>query len=135
MSISVLLLLINSILYSHNLGLKDNLAKEFSLSGIKLISSIAPTTFLEADSVNPEDVPYHMFVGGADGDVDGSPRRIVMSMPIYERAWGPRQLTYVQGAGHNVFNDESWDEGVRYKGALEALLRHIPICLWDRVFP
>jgi len=85
--------------------------KNYSADSIKFISSIAPTTFLPANEVNPHKVPYHMFVGGADGDVDGSPRKIVMSMPIYERAQGEKVLTYVQGAGHNVFNDQSWDEG------------------------
>lgn len=90
---------------------KDFVPENYSSDNILFISSIAPTTFLSAEQVNPEDVNYHMFVGGADGDVSGAPRPIYMSMPIYERAWGNRQLTYVQGAGHNVFNDNSYDEG------------------------
>ncbi|MEM7646345.1 MAG: hypothetical protein AAF203_05505 [Pseudomonadota bacterium] len=90
---------------------KDFVPKNYTSENIQFISSIAPTTFLKAEKVNPEDVNYHMFVGAADGDVNGRPNRIVMSMPIYERAWGERQLTYVHGAGHNVFNDQSWDEG------------------------
>lgn len=86
-------------------------AQNFNAQTIKLISSIAPTTFLAADEVNPAKVNYHMFVGGADGDVSGRPSSVVMSMPIFERAIGQKQLTYVQGAGHNVFNDDSHDEG------------------------
>lgn len=85
--------------------------KHYTIEQIKVISSIAPTTFYSATKVDPKSVPYHMFVGGADGDVNGSPRRVVMSMPIYERAMGEKQLTYVQAAGHNVFNDQSRDEG------------------------
>jgi hypothetical protein len=85
--------------------------ERYSISDIQLISSIEPTTFFTSVQVNPYDVNYHMFVGGADGDVNGSPRRVVMSMPIYEMGVGEKSLTYVQGAGHNVFNDQSRDEG------------------------
>lgn len=85
--------------------------KNFGADSIQFISSIAPTTFLSAEAANPGEVNYHMFVGGADGDVNGGPRRVVMSMPIYERGKGEKILTYVQGAGHNVFNDRSHNEG------------------------
>lgn len=90
---------------------KEFVPENYSAEDINLISSIAPTTFLKAIEVNPEDVNYHMFVGAADGDVSGQPRPVYMSMPIYERSRGNRQLTYVHGAGHNVFNDQSHDEG------------------------
>ncbi len=90
---------------------KNFLPLHFQVESIRFVSSIAPTTFLPASQVHSEDVTYHMFVGGADGDVSGQPMSVVMSMPIYERARGEKILIYVQGAGHNVFNDDARDEG------------------------
>jgi len=89
----------------------DFMPKHFHKDNIQFISSIAPTTFLSAEDVDPRSVNYNLFVGGADGDVDGRPQQVLMSMPIYERAKGEKTLIYVQAAGHNVFNDESRDEG------------------------
>jgi len=85
--------------------------KHYNANSIKLISSISPTTHLSSKKSDPLDVNYHMFYGGADGDVRGNPRSGSMPLALYENGKGEKQLTYVQGAGHNVFNDSSSDEG------------------------
>ena len=43
----------------------------FVRADIKLVSSIAPTDFLGPLSAFPHEVPYHLWVGGGDSDVNG----------------------------------------------------------------
>ena len=77
----------------------------YSLSSIKLLSSIAPTDFLGTNSANPHSAPYHLIYGAADGDVCGCPNSdIADSFNLYERALAERFSTYVHGADHNDFN-------------------------------
>jgi len=79
--------------------------QNFELSGIQLVSSIAPTDFLGTLSANPHDVPYHLLYGSADGDVCGCPNNdIAQSFHLLERSVGISQSTYVHGADHNDFN-------------------------------
>ena len=79
----------------------------FTLDDIALISSIAPVTHVgPASRSTPHDVNYHMFIAGSDADVTGSPSS-GSSKPLafYERAFGNKQVDYVQGAGHGDFHD------------------------------
>jgi hypothetical protein len=77
----------------------------YTLSSIKLLSSIAPTDFLGTASANPHSVPYHLIYGAADGDVCGCPDNdIADSFNLFERALAERFSTYVHGADHNDFN-------------------------------
>ncbi|HMN96710.1 MAG TPA: GC-type dockerin domain-anchored protein [Phycisphaerales bacterium] len=77
----------------------------FTLSDIKLVSSIAPTDFLGTNSANPHAVPYHLLYGAADGDVCGCPNNnVAQSFNLFERATGWRVSTYIHGADHNDFN-------------------------------
>jgi hypothetical protein len=77
----------------------------YSLDDIVLISSIAPTDFLETDNADPHGANYHLLYGSADGDVCGCPDNdVAQSFHLLERATGYRQSTYVHGADHNDFN-------------------------------
>lgn len=77
----------------------------YTLSDIKVISSIAPTDFLGTTSSNPHAVPYHLIYGAADGDVCGCPDSdIADSFNVFERALGERASMYIHGADHNDFN-------------------------------
>ena len=73
----------------------------FDEEDYSLICCLPPVSFWSADMVDPYDVDFHMFLGGADGDCSSAPEDFyVQSMAIFERSTGNRQLTYVHGAGH-----------------------------------
>jgi len=81
----------------------------YSLNAIKIVSSIAPTYF-ENSSGTPDvihDVPYHVWVGGADADVTGceADSPVTLTMAHYGWAEGERSMINVQGAGHGAFHD------------------------------
>ncbi|MBL9148342.1 MAG: hypothetical protein JNM94_06575 [Phycisphaerae bacterium] len=77
----------------------------YTLSDIKVVSSIAPTDFLGTNSANPHAVPYFLIYGAADGDVCGCPDNdIADSFNLFERSIGERASMYVHGADHNDFN-------------------------------
>ncbi|NNC39610.1 MAG: hypothetical protein HKN95_02870, partial [Acidimicrobiia bacterium] len=83
----------------------------YDANDIVLISSIAPTDFLGPGESNPHGANYHLLYGSADGDVSGDPSSLsVNSFSIYERAEGYRQSTYVQGADHNDFNSDGYND-------------------------
>jgi predicted dienelactone hydrolase len=83
----------------------------FGLGNVKCVISIAPTDFLGAASANPQDVPYMLLYGSADGDVCGCPDSdIADSFNLFERARGMRHSCYVQGADHNDFNCCGFDD-------------------------
>jgi len=71
---------------------------------VKLVSSIAPTTFLSAQSTNVEDVNYHLWVGSADADVTGVSSQTHF-YSLIERASGARTSITLQGAGHAPFHN------------------------------
>ncbi|MEZ5979236.1 MAG: hypothetical protein R3F34_13565 [Planctomycetota bacterium] len=80
----------------------------FTRSDVRIVSSIAPTYF-EVSSPSPDvihDVPYHVWVGGADADVTGCGSTFV-AQPMAHYGWaeGERSLIQVQGAGHGAFHD------------------------------
>jgi hypothetical protein len=84
----------------------DPLAKKFSASDIKLVSSIAPTDFLGPGVTEPGDVVYHLWTGGADADVNGCANcDICQTFHLHERATGTRLSTSLHGVGHGDFHD------------------------------
>jgi hypothetical protein len=78
----------------------------FGASDIVLISSMAPTDFLGPSQSNPHAVPYHVWVGGADDDVNGcADCDLCQSFHFYSRAQGFRQSTSLHGVGHGAFHN------------------------------
>lgn len=81
---------------------------QFTAADIVLISSIAPTDFLGPASANPHDANYHLWVGGADSDVNGCAScTICQSFHLLDRASGTRQSISLHGAGHGAFHNGS----------------------------
>ena len=79
----------------------------FTLSSLRLVGSIAPTQFLPSQQITPHEVPYHLFVGAADSDVNGGPSSAIgQSIPIFERARGEKLCQSLQGAGHAAFHNQ-----------------------------
>lgn len=80
----------------------------FATDSLRLVSSIAPTQFLLSDQIHPHQVPYHLFVGASDSDVNGGPSSVIaQSIPIFERAQGEKLCQSVQGAGHADFHNQA----------------------------
>ncbi len=81
--------------------------QHYGPSNIRFLSSMAPTVFLGHNLANPRGVPYHVWTGSADNDVNGaaSSSGIVRSFVLHERADGERLVTALHGAGHGVFHD------------------------------
>lgn len=80
----------------------------FTPDALRLVCSIAPTQFLFSNDITPHEVPYHLFVGAADSDVNGGPSStIAQSLPIFERARGDKLCQSLQGAGHAAFHTQS----------------------------
>ncbi|MBL8766616.1 MAG: hypothetical protein JNL94_04570 [Planctomycetes bacterium] len=78
----------------------------FTLSSIKLVSSIAPTNFLGAASTDPHFVNYHLWVGNADNDVSGCALDDQLQWyQILNRARRTRMSIALYGAGHADFHD------------------------------
>jgi len=92
----------------------------FVLSDIKLISSMAPTDFLGTTSSTPHDVPYHLWVGQADSDVNGCPSsNVTQCFHLLDRAENQSQSTSLKGVGHTWFHDNggfSWASGPQLIG-------------------
>lgn len=83
----------------------ENVPTNFTWQDIRLVSSIAPTTFLEKKKVLPHEVPYHLWIGSADADVTGAPGSGHEPYSILERAKGDKMSITLQGAGHGVFHN------------------------------
>lgn len=82
----------------------------FAIGDIKLVSSIAPTDFLGLTSANPHGVPYHLWVGGADSDVNGcADCDICQSYHLYGRAEGAKHSIEFHGVGHGAFHNGGGD--------------------------
>ncbi len=85
----------------------------FQMSDIKLVSSIAPTDFLGPTQAFPHDVPYHLWVGGGDSDVNGcADCDICQSFHLFGRAQGVHHSISLHGVGHGAFHDGGGDEWV-----------------------
>lgn len=77
----------------------------FTINDIKLLSSMAPTDFLGVNSANPHGVPYHLWTGQADADVNGcASSDIAQTFHLVERATGVRFSTSLHGVGHGDFH-------------------------------
>lgn len=77
----------------------------FQRSDIRLVSSIAPTDFLGPASANPHDVPYSLWTGGSDNDVNGcADCNLCQTFHLHERATGARQSISLHGVGHGAFH-------------------------------
>ncbi|MDF1800229.1 MAG: hypothetical protein P1V81_13700 [Planctomycetota bacterium] len=87
----------------------------FSLSDIKLVSSIAPTDFLGTNSATSHGANYHLWVGQADSDVSGcTSSNVTQSFHLLDRALNQSQSISLQGVGHTWFHDNggfSWASG------------------------
>ena len=78
----------------------------YDIENIKGLSSIAPTIFLSKDDTNPHTVPFHLWTGASDNDVNGcASSSIVYTFLTHERALGDRFSTYLHGAGHGAFHN------------------------------
>jgi hypothetical protein len=83
----------------------DPIATAYSADDIRLISSMAPTDFLGPLQSDVGPVPYHLWTGGADADVNGCANcDICQTFHLLERADGARFSTSLHGAGHAVFH-------------------------------
>ncbi|MAB79710.1 MAG: hypothetical protein CMJ89_10205 [Planctomycetes bacterium] len=79
--------------------------EEFGPEDIKLVSSIAPTDF-GGPSTDIGDVPYHLWTGGADNDVNGcAVCNVCQTFHLHERADGERYSISLHGVGHGDFHD------------------------------
>jgi len=87
-----------------------NTAVNYQLSSIKLVSSIAPTDFLGTASAYPHAVNYHLWVGGADSDVNGcADCNICQSFHLLDRAEGTSHSISLHGVGHGAFHNGGGD--------------------------
>ncbi len=76
----------------------------FNIGGIKLISSMLPTTHQPPDISDPHNANYHLWTASGDSDVKGSAISS-QTYRIHDRAAGYRQSTVVHGAGHGWFHN------------------------------
>jgi len=95
----------------------ENTSAQFAWEDVSVISSICPVAWFSAEFTNPMDVSYHQFLGGADTDASGfAADGYYQPLTIFERATGNRQLTYLHGAGHEVFHgfdsSEEWPDSL-----------------------
>jgi dienelactone hydrolase len=79
----------------------------FTAAGVKGIVSISPVTAaIEAGGIAPQDIPYLMLYGSADGDVNGATPG-AEPFRHYDRATNNKYAVRIMGANHNFFN-QSW---------------------------
>jgi hypothetical protein len=82
------------------------IATLYTLEDIRLVSSIAPTDFLGPNVSDVGAVPYHLWTGGADADVNGcADCDICQTFHLLERADAARFSLSLHGAGHGDFHD------------------------------
>jgi hypothetical protein len=93
--------------YAHTRVRTGNfVSSQFSLSDIKLVSSIAPTDFLGPNSSAAIGVPYSLWTGGADADVNGcADCDLCQTFQLHERATAERYSISLHGAGHGAFHN------------------------------
>lgn len=86
----------------------------FLAEHVRVVSSIAPTVFLGVGQSDPKDVPYHLLLGGADGDVTGGVDCDICQSPrLANAALGEVMVNLVHGASHNAFhNGDGFDDTV-----------------------
>ncbi|TAJ18234.1 MAG: hypothetical protein EPO68_08260 [Planctomycetota bacterium] len=78
----------------------------FTLTDIKLVSSIAPVDFQKLPNTDPHGVNYHLWTGGSDNDVNGCAScDLCQTFHLHERATGFRQSISLHGVGHGDFHN------------------------------
>jgi len=93
------------VVIAHRRLLDGEIWQNFDVSDIKLVSSIAPTDF-GGPSTDVGDVPYHLWTGGADADVNGCAACAqCQTFKLHERADGERISISLHGVGHGDFHD------------------------------
>ena len=92
--------------YAHNrIRTGTYVPTNFQLSDIKLVSSIAPTDFLGPTSSAAIGVPYSLWTGGADSDVNGcADCDLCQTFQLHERATVERYSISLHGVGHGAFH-------------------------------
>lgn len=84
----------------------ENTSAYFTWQDVQYISSFCPVAWLSGSFVNPYEVNYHQFLGGADTDASGAAvDTYTQPFSIYERGTGNKHVIYVHGAGHAVFHN------------------------------
>ncbi|MFN8397893.1 MAG: hypothetical protein U0176_24965, partial [Bacteroidia bacterium] len=84
----------------------ESFSSYFSWPDVQYISSICPVAWYSDAFVDPLEVNYHQFIGGADTDASGDPvDTYTQPLSIYERGEGNKSVIYVHGAGHAVFHN------------------------------
>ena len=78
----------------------------YSIDDMVLVSSIGANSVGDFGSLvaDPGPINFHMIWGSADGDRSGAPGPQTVAFRHYDRAFGYKHSTYIQGADHNVFN-------------------------------
>ena len=99
----------------------------FTASGIKGIVSISPVTqAIEAGGITPQEVPYLLLYGSADGDVNGAIPG-VEPFRHYDRAVKDKFAVRIIGANHNYFctswptSDANQATGCPFSGTVTAM--------------
>jgi len=98
----------------------------YTVNDIVLVSSIAPTVFLNATASDPHEVNYHLIGAAGDGDVSGAANcSICQYFRLCGRAEGTVMSMYVHGTDHNDynccgFNDYTGPGGAAQIGRAEA---------------
>ena len=112
--------------YDRLFDLTAPLPTNFVRADIKLVSSIAPTDFLGALSAFPHGVPYHLWVGGGDSDVNGcADCELCQSYHLFGRAQGVRHSIELHGVGHGAFHDGGGSEWVEGPCQVHRLDTHV----------
>ena len=84
----------------------DPIATLYSAADIRLVSSMAPTDFLGPGQSEPLGVPYHLWTGAADNDVNGcADSNAAQPFHLFGRARGERMSISIYGAGHGDFHN------------------------------
>ena len=100
--------------------LRDGFPTEtLDIDALRLVSSIAPTVFNSPTVSDVGDRPFHLLLGGADGDVTqgpitpGLPFRcdLCKSSRLLQTSTDWQAVSYLQGAIHNDFNCCGMDDG------------------------
>jgi hypothetical protein len=78
----------------------------YDIDDIVLVSSIAPTDFLQGFQSDPHGANYHLWTGGADADVNGCAScNLCQTFHLHDRATDFRQSISLHGAGHGDFHN------------------------------
>ncbi len=86
----------------------DWVPKHYALEDIQLVTSMAPTDFLGPAQTDPHDANYHVWVAGADADVNGcASSDIAQPLHIHDRAEEKRAAISLHGVGHGDFHNSS----------------------------